>query len=766
MLRLCGLVVVWFLVLVPTTGAAHASPVPYPSPTPAPTPLCVLAATLTKDAKPQQAEDLIRNARSESKDLDSCEDELDAAVEAVTGAFVLIDQAETMSEGSDRDWSAIRERIAAAQALDKEVEDQGDVIEMAKEHPAPEPQTLSRDWLSGLNKAWDSFGEKYLAPVGKFLLAAAGVAILLIALARLILLVPFPRWVFSRSTLASRRLTNAGSYLLLVASGLAAAKVLPDAIKATEVAWDALGLLALLGAAATLLTVYSLATRLRLSVAVAGKTDDAGATEIVALLRELGAEKPVGLEIPRGTDVHILQGKAIAEGSTGILATALKAVQAVAGFTPWNIVVDDRGAETFVVITRNGRSWDSAVTQAQPFGADGPKVDTRKMAAAVILLAVSRGYSKGDFDALAGATDWRSLGWQYVSATDKTLKHDARLWLLNEAIELDPGNHPAQLAFAHETYRNSTTKAGLWEYYSWLKSYPGKDNLAAALRLRMAYNMLVAAANHCAAKGFEGHEGTAPADDPTRDAATYLRTVLDSTDKDEDVKELRAEMVDAASSLLRYAKDRTFPRSMRPAHTSPTKTYNWVCCEAVVNGPSDDLVEVLASNLATPAAVEWAWDDPMLKRVAAMPAFRKKFGKPPRSMLEIEPFKAYAEPLKGAHLDNPALLVAPTMTPKRLGKHLSVEPQVAGLLQASARLALKVPDKLEAHRFEILTALRDVGIASRRDLRRTPLSKNRLADAIAASVAKRKCSAPEREDVLTWLGKVKARPARKHHIDE
>jgi hypothetical protein len=302
----------------------------------------------------------------------------------------------------------------------------------------------------------------------------------------------------------------------------------------------------------------------------------------------------------------------------------------VVGFVPWSFVVDSRADQTFVIATRNGRSWDSAVIPARPFGPTGPTVDGRRMAAAFILIALSRGYARTDFEGLAGTHDWQALGWHYVATTDDSLSEKEKRWLLRSALDVDPDSFLIEHALMHQLYRKATEVDGIEAYLNRLVPASERLGTPAALRLRISYNRLALACNLLAARTFQDETITTvrpSADDPVVAAALHLAVML----RDAEDPELKARMRIQAGSLIRYGGAKL--EATRPAAADALTEYGQICCDAVTgnsDGELDDaligqLVDRLVLILHDPAAVDWAGKDPMLKRVSASERFQEAF---------------------------------------------------------------------------------------------------------------------------------------------
>lgn len=218
--------------------------------------------------------------------------------------------------------------------------------------------------------------------------------------------------------------------------------------------------------------------------AVMGKApDDAGAGQIVAFLEQLGAERPRGIEVARGTNVTALSGVGLtAAPANAVAAAALQLVNMLIPRAPWRVRVDAEDAHKMsVAVTRNGRVLETATINRDVLGlrvdlpnrADGGTAqhpDLYTMAAAVVLTTLVGEYD--DIEGLHGATDWRSVGLCAI-ATFEFSDPKARLPLLARAVDFDPQNRLALSAFHHALGRRTADRVCLTQYIDWLNDEIG-----------------------------------------------------------------------------------------------------------------------------------------------------------------------------------------------------------------------------------------------------------------------------------------------------
>ncbi|MDQ8042912.1 hypothetical protein RDI86_13680 [Cellulosimicrobium sp. XJ-DQ-B-000] len=349
----------------------------------------------------------------------------------------------------------------------------------------------------------------------------------------------------------------------------------PGTVAAGPVAAGSLAAGAVVAALGVLLVATVLATRLRLTIEVtSGRSGDrttshegTGGARLVALLGELGAEPPRGLEVPRGTDISALSGSALSELPQGAFVKAVVSLaQGVVGSVPWRVTVEERDADHLaVVVTRNGRAAGSAALDRAGllrFDPEDPtsaaaaaQVDLYRAAAAVVLLTLARHHA--GFEGLCGATSWRSLALQYVAQSDLTDAPDRERELLARAVDVDPRNDLAQVALAHAEGRHHTLREDLDAYGRWLDRFvartAGRSGYR-SLRLRAQYSRAATTVNACFAPGRDGDDPAGGLDATAVDAVRALLEALavERAAGREDALVVRLQ--DAVESLYRQAE--------------------------------------------------------------------------------------------------------------------------------------------------------------------------------------------------------------------
>ena len=242
----------------------------------------------------------------------------------------------------------------------------------------------------------------------------------------------------------------------------------------------------LVGLPALALLAMTWASRLRLTIDArkeSGKTDEILSGQVIALLAEMAGGNPKGLEVPRGVDLSVLSNIPISGLPEGKFAAALTALwQTFFALTPWQIRADISGTSTCsVVITRNGRTVQTAIVDRTALGLEPLKVDDdvkaveltddarnhqlQVMVCAITLITLATRHR--GFDGLLGAQDWRSIGLHYVATKDAVdIKQQKRL--LAAAVHQEPTNVAAQVALRHAHNRESHERAELMDYATWL----------------------------------------------------------------------------------------------------------------------------------------------------------------------------------------------------------------------------------------------------------------------------------------------------------
>jgi hypothetical protein len=340
----------------------------------------------------------------------------------------------------------------------------------------PSPTPLAKSY----EKAWSIFAGENIAPLQEIVLA-----ILLWAFVALALVWMLP--YIARNHLAGRlgeKVTVARTVgVLLVSAG---------AVCGTAgVTWwgpAAFPVGLVLTAAGVWLWDFVRRSQLKLRVTVQGSEPDKAAANLRGIIADMGAAFPRGVEVPIGPDVTFLTDVDFTVVGAKDVTNALKAVlQAVKPYVPWelliNVVTDDRLA---VVLSRNGEQVASEIVDRTSLRLDtasmkelaepGAKKDdpvvvpalwTFPAALAVVRIAEIHRRPAG----LGGATNWRSIAYHHIATTQlRPLHPTAERAILGRAVDLDPGNLAAALAFWNSSYRYDDEAGRLNEYRTLLLS--------------------------------------------------------------------------------------------------------------------------------------------------------------------------------------------------------------------------------------------------------------------------------------------------------
>ncbi len=732
--------------LLAVLGAASAQGLPAPD-----SPVCKVAAGLLERDHPDDALAVIEAARKDGDLPAICsEEEKDAAHKAKV-AFGLLNVAEEKADAAAKltstdkqvvsaAWKSVLDAATAVLAVDAENAAAIAIRDDAKpkvDAPPTDHNVVTR--LETDESEWKKFKESVVDPASTLVLAGLAIALAIAVAARLLLLVWPRRWPrLDRATIGWTAVLGTIGVLVSAAS--------PWWLSSDGTTFSWTIACYLISAVAWAVVLGS---RMRLTVEARnaeGDDDPAAATQIIAMLRELGGEPPAGLEVPQGTDVEILNGKAITDVKNGWLAAALTAVQAILGVTPWRVVVDSReGGEAYAVMTRNGKSAGSAVILSKPLGLDGPEVDPLKMAAAFVLMTLSQGYRSG-FDGLSGAQDWRGVGWQYA-ATSEARDQDARIQLLIAAVDADPQNLPAQVAFRYLRDRSIEDPRRQKSYASWLVARAETLNTASDqtryLRIRLLHTATAVTLNRAIALDPELQVSAFAV---ARDRARILLEAVLALPK-HDV--FRASMLPVAEVLDAIARNAEPPPGVTAGLGSTTLDYDLACHYARRGRPREAL-DRLASVMTVEVGRAEVSNDPFLKELAASDEFLTRYpGEPRTNLLEIEPYKSSADALKAAGITTIDDLSAPSLSLADLASDLD-NVLLARRLRGLAAIAQLAPKALSGQRLEVLEALAAEGVAAPADV---PAAVDDLVATVLLALRKRAIllTPAEQRGLREWL---------------
>ncbi|GGB75941.1 hypothetical protein N798_13265 [Knoellia flava TL1] len=538
----------------------------------------------------------------------------------------------------------------------------------------------------GLAGVSASSSDAWLVPTGRVLaVVAAGVALVAGGASR------------------SRRLiglTSVSALMGMAIVGALAVDVLWDVLDGSSPwrtpLWIVLSLLT--GAVGVWLTAWLLATRLRLDVVVKGEDGSLSTTgvgTVVALLSELGAERTRGIEVPRGADVTALEGAFSTLPDNVVLRTLKGLLVSLGGVTPWTATIEGSATSRSVSIRRNGQAVDSAVidvaalvpqvaddTTSDPAtktstvetpkaatpegGARAAEPDASlRLAAAFILMTLSTKHPKIR-EGLAGATRWESVGLQYIASADLAKPSDVaqRRAVLASALNRDPGNLSAQLAYRHALDRDSTDRKTLERYRDWLHTFESAEGLTRGLRLRATYTRAVIATNAAFAGG-RATGGRAAIEEALDDYRKIANDVAADDPEDHLVEELEDRL-----QGLDYLVGR---RAEKPTPNSPTGMYNVGCAlasrrdlempsaQADAGKAADDPEAVVWLTRAreNPLDRYWYLTDPQLAEFRKRAFFRNAFLPAPNDdFFRVAAVAPVRDLLRAAGIGRPRALAA------------------------------------------------------------------------------------------------------------
>jgi hypothetical protein len=739
--------------------------------------VCSAAAELNAQQLPRRATAMIRAARISASNL--CANELGQAADQVLGAIASAREAEELLDAEK--WDDARVAAATALALDRD-NTQAQVAQRSATAGAIASQTRPQQWLA----AYRTWSAANLEPIGSLLVPVSIVlAVLLLAARVLTTMVD----VWPRLGIRPRQLVLLAGLALSLVAAVRVAFVVPTGP-------DDLPLIAVVALLGIVLTAWALATRLRISVEVSGASgtvDTAATAHVIALLNELGGEAPKGLEVPRAADMQELTGTLKMLPESPVTKALSGSADLLFGLTPWQVLVDVKSEDLISVqIDRNGRSAGSAVIDRDqlqlriPLSRSAPTPnspaaggaaaspaypDLHRLAAAVVLVTLAGKHS--GFEALCGATDWRGLGLHYVATVDLD-GHSAAKQVLARAVEHDPDNLAAQVAWRYAIFREATETAELAAYIDWLGralravtdtkgGSPSPQEGYGALRQRMLYSRAAATVNYFYANGGTfGFDARGARWKPAEVRAVFAELLTELEDTPKALVTLRQAARPGAAAMAGWVNDvlpighridsPNLPKWLwRPA--GPNGHYNVGCFYATRNDPSHDLA-VRHLQLATdlPRLRDWMKNDPQLRSVFdSVDTYRKHFNRlPSTDVLSLPTLQPFGDQLKAAGVADlwslRRYLAAPSALHHVVGSDLTITRQIL----ATIRVAASVPADLSPFRVELC---REIIERDQLDLVRN-LSAGRgagLAGEITRSIRKQCTSAPERAAVTRWL---------------
>ncbi len=684
----------------------------------APSDVCQVAAELaTSDQLPQRGLELLTQSKSEA----ACPQQWRSATNLVKASQVAADQAKKSLGDGDRG-------AAAALAADALAQDKENVTAAEVQAALAEPEGSTAQQIASSVSRLD---ETQFKPLGEVVVRVLLILASLLLVARLLPFLigrwPRTRWTWLRATVLLVGLLACTSAALLLTLG-SAGRLQNLWLHLTRTcATVTAAVLTLLG---VYLVGWWLATRLRVSIAAtnsAGDTDAATAAHVGALLSELGAAPPRGLEVPSGADTTELQGALSSiPGAGGFIVTLTQFAAGLLGVTPWRAEIAnvDSGSLT-VRIVRNGHPMGSTVIGAgdgrvDPVDSPAPEADLQRMAAAFILMKLNEHHR---LTGLGGTRDWRSLGLHYIATADASLRRPAsaaqQRATLRKALDLDPDNRLAQLAWQHSVWRKSTDVGGLQGYQTWLSTFltdtegDAQSNGLDPVRMRAAYTRAAVCLNLWAKRP----------DAQAADAYAAARKGFDELIKhsgDRLDPTFVARMTQVRESLPPTTHHLTQLPSATPGNTT-NAIYNLACWYARLPGRESEAVNLLTTVADVNAVAAWMPDDPMLARLRQQPDYQNRFLADPREdFYELAPVAPFAEKLLQAGLGDVAVLNQ-AATSAQLMRIVPWPQRVSVVGLAELHESLRADPDMSAAAIEILFELCKRGLTTRTSLQAAPM---------------------------------------------
>jgi hypothetical protein len=643
-----------------------------------------------------------------------------------------------------------------------------------------------------LGEAWKALATKWTAPLTPVWLTGLGMLAGLLLLARLLVLAPSATKKKPRYLHRPTKIVAAALLLLAPVGFVASLLYLSSTTTLAELAWIPLVVSLFAGIAGSFLLATLLASRLKLSVEArnAKSVDNWAAARLIALLNELGAERPRGLEIPRGSDVTALEN-ALPDAPGGVWKTIKDAIAKLAGVTPWLVMIDsDETQRTTVTISRNGRAVAAMTIEPETLRVPPSLNQTRaldKLAAAAVLATLARAHE--GFEALGGFGDWRSIGLHYIATTAPEYRDTPEMGgpILAQALEYDPSNLHAEVALQHALHRHATDPAELQRYADWLRE--ASDRIAGMNResasanefsgrkrdrpqrgdpaspyvethRRILYMYFVTVLNWKAAR--QGDDSWPPPE--LKRMGERLLDLL--SDGSAGSIEFRDRMRPRAATVLIAADTPSIeiPKDWRESaeiSSSPGTAYNEACRLAQDTPvPIEKVLERLGWAFQLPVYKTWAEKDPALKNLRNNQAFRDLMGRTTGDdFWLLEPFTPLKERLQDAGVAEPDWL-AEHADDRDLRRYLKIEKPVFDRLVRISRLIraaklVAAPPEVMDVRVELVRALVAAGIETPCRVPTQPEQDPKVADLLEA-VHERTWRVIESGKVLKWLVAVHA----------
>ncbi|MFF8293527.1 hypothetical protein ACF068_30550 [Streptomyces sp. NPDC016309] len=484
-----------------------------------------------------------------------------------------------------------------------------------------------------------------------------------------------------------------------------------------------------LSCVAVLLTAASLGQLLRLQVEARGATGaaDAAATDyLLARLRNLGTERPPGLNaVPAVTSLSSIPTEDLSALPVGKVAGALSRIFfALRPDRTWQarvVWVDEN--RVAVTLNRNGKHAESVIISRRDLGlpaVDDDKANARLRAqlltgaAAIILVRLSKSHPQLR-PGLCGARDWRSVTLQVIANSRSLIDNpDDKVALLGRAVHEDQNNllarleylwaHQKQAGFDSPLYSQiaqtvdrllgALTESGdSWRtlrirgYYrstsQWLNLY-AESGYSDRNLLRRARRSCIRLEDACETADADRHEPVDQLAKRTRPLAATLRSTIDAL---------------ITQQPPARPPDPIDFRATRLAYTNACLDCSLLEISGGAPPYADHAVQHLRVGLPAERDVDDAKKDPRLAPVHSYAPYQDLVGVPPKEFLKLQPFAdtafaGVADKLAVAGLSNPREIIRRTIGVGRteLATYLNVSPLLVDRIRQIALLTQVHPD--------------------------------------------------------------------------
>lgn len=411
----------------------------------------------------------------------------------------------------------------------------------------------------------------------------------------------------------------------------------------------------------------------KLLVTVDGEDTAKAVDNLRGIIADMGSANPRGVLMPVGPDATFLKDVDFTTFGVGGWANAVKSfVLAIKPHVPWNLAVsvvsDDRLA---VTLRRNhapiaseviDRTWlkldagsladlekDAPASEKLPAGEEPEKAQLWPFPAALALCSMAE--VSWHAPGLGGATNWRGMALQHLATSQLRRRRTVSRVLLGRALDLDPHNHAASLAYWRAIYRDASSEEQLTRYRDLLKELVKKieERREPAILLRALYSLTATQINLSDPDAGDSQRRLADLVDrltPSGVGRSWRAFTAElGFDRTHGARELALTMKPLVEDLAKMAD----PAQLEDEGAGgPSRHYSQAC---VTRNEPLRAVPLLQLADVEPDLAAWRALDPQLESLHEDPAYREAFGKEvPTDLLGIEPFASYQNVLKPAGL--------------------------------------------------------------------------------------------------------------------